>query len=141
MTSFAIRPGRPSDLSATLTLRSALQHFEAQFSDGPFQELDPTAIPTLVACVDDTLIGYLDGVITGPARLDQLYVCEDWREAGVGAALVGTFLKIAKYAGMRKCTVYALSANSKARTFYHKHGFRYVQKRAKGELVEYSKGL
>lgn len=141
MKSFAVRPGRPSDLPAINILRDALKHFELQFSYGPFTPLDPTAIPTLVACIDDVLIGYLDGVITGPARIDQLYVCEDWREGGVGASLVDTFLKVAKFAGMRKCTVYALSANSKARTFYHKQGFRYVQKRAKGELAEYSKGL
>lgn len=141
MTSPVIRPGRPTDLVATYCLRSALQDFEKALSDGPFADPDPTAIPTLVACIDDVLIGYLDGDISGPARIDQLYVCEEWREGGVGASLVDTFLKVAKFAGMRKCSVYALTVNSKARTFYHKQGFRYIQKRAKGELAEYSKGL
>lgn len=58
------------------------------------------------------------------AELESLYVQEDRRNGGHGAALVEHFLAWAKSAGAGRAVVHAYSANTAAIRFYERFGMR-----------------
>lgn len=68
-----------------------------------------------VATVDDRIVGMLAMV---PGKLDQLFLDPDWKGKGVGKALFGE--------AVRKMpdgfTLWANTANARARTFYERQG-------------------
>ena len=87
---------------------------------------------SIVAEVDDKIVGYLNGFIRKPngaylgkrAEIDNMCVTEIVRGKGVGTALVDGFKKWAKSNDVERIMVEAFSANEKAVAFYQKSGLR-----------------
>jgi diamine N-acetyltransferase len=104
--------------------------------DAYFQELiaDGKRNIVWVADADDTgePVGYLvarlqDGNDVRPvasAVLESLYVQEDRRNGGFGAALVEHFLTWARGTGAARAVVHVYSANAAALRFYERFGLR-----------------
>jgi ribosomal protein S18 acetylase RimI-like enzyme len=88
---------------------------------------------SLVARVDGEVVGYLVGWIKNrknpcrtigvQAELENMFVVKDFRNNGIGTALVQAFLKWAKSKGIRNIRVGVYSANDRARRFYQSLGF------------------
>ncbi len=83
-----------------------------------------------VAFKDDHAIGYLAASLSNPtyrsqkpiAEIDNMFVIQNHRSAGVGSALVNEFMGWAKAVGALRAKVGAFSENS-ATAFYRKCGF------------------
>ena len=82
----------------------------------------------LVADADGEVIGY---AIIGPARgrtiapsgeVYALYVETDWREHGVGRALVEAAFEVFRGRGLRHAVIWCLEGNFAARGFYERCG-------------------
>lgn len=86
----------------------------------------------LLAESGDEVVGYLvgyvrDGSSLRPVRmaeLESMYVLEEYRCRGVGARLVGEFLRWARERGAERASVTAYAANTGAVRFYERSGFR-----------------
>ena len=90
---------------------------------------------TLVADADDEVIGY---AIIGPARgrrglhgraeasgeVYALYVETDWREQGVGRALIGAAFDAFRRRGLTEAVIWCLEGNFAGRGFYERCGGR-----------------
>jgi GNAT superfamily N-acetyltransferase len=79
---------------------------------------------TLVADTDDEIAGY---AIIGPARRDRtppsgeiyaLYVETDWREQGIGRALIEAAFDRFRERGLAQAVIWCLEGNFAARGFY-----------------------
>lgn len=85
-----------------------------------------------VACAGDAGIGYLVGRFRDPSEmrrvstgvLESMFVHPDHRNAGIGAALVETFLQWARTAGAGAVAVTAYAENTGAIRFYERFGWR-----------------
>jgi len=67
---------------------------------------------------DDTPIG--TGRLLPEGRIGRLAVLPEWRRQGVGSALLEYFLELARQRGFKEVR---LSAQTRAMTFYARHGF------------------
>lgn len=78
------------------------------------------------------VVGYLAGYVAAGsslrpvevAELESMYVVEGYRSLGVGAKLVGEFLRWAGARGAERASVTAYAANEGAVRFYEGMGFR-----------------
>ncbi len=99
---------------------------------------------SVVAEIDDKVVGYLNGSIKNPnavylgkrAEIDNIYVDEAVRKGGVGTALVNEFKKWAKDHGVDRLMVEAFSENEKAIEFYKNHGFEPYATRLSQKIKE-----
>lgn len=83
---------------------------------------------TLVADADGDVVGY---AIIGPARsrravpsgeIYALYVETDWREQGVGRALIETAFDLFRRRGLTQAIIWCLEGNFAGRGFYERCG-------------------
>ncbi|NYH93436.1 GNAT family N-acetyltransferase [Actinopolymorpha rutila] len=143
--SAAIRVAKPADIPPLSELNAGLFAEDAGTRD-PFVAAEwpgrDTYVAELVADgrrnvafvadVDGAAVGYLVGrlqdagdfrpVVT--AVLESMYVRPDRRDAGVGTALVHTFLAWANESGAGRVSVNAYCANTGAIRFYERFGLR-----------------
>jgi GNAT superfamily N-acetyltransferase len=141
-----IRPARPGDVDAYLTVATGLWQedagthdpevmntdWPAQHGRAWFESLldDPDRIG-LFAEIDGRLAGGLMGsypeltpfVRQREARLNSLWVLPEHRGGGVGGLLVDAFLDWARERGAPYAVVTAFAANPTAIRLYEKHGF------------------
>jgi len=91
--------------------------------------------PQLGACwvaeADGRLCGYLVAVFMLSlehgglmAEIDEVFVSEDMRSAGLGALLVTTAERDLAARGLRRLQLQLGADNERARSFYERHGFR-----------------
>ncbi|HVO03619.1 MAG TPA: GNAT family N-acetyltransferase [Candidatus Cybelea sp.] len=87
---------------------------------------------TLVADADGEVVGY---AVVGPARGNRpvpsgevyaLYVETDWRELGVGRALIESAFRAFRERALRQAIIWCLEGNFAGRGFYERLGGRLV---------------
>jgi len=142
---FTIRPAAPADavvvarLNAGLFAEDSARHDPAVDQGWPAREgaryfaelLGSDRAAGWLALHGDTPIGYAVGRLGGPhplrpvtrADLESIFVVEDRRGDGVGAALVAEFARWAAGRGAAELTVTAYTGNERALAFYARHGF------------------
>ena len=85
-----------------------------------------------VACVDDNIIGFLNGCIdekdsnrSAPrfSEMDYLFVLDEYRGNGIGTKLYRAFLNWCQSKNIKRLRVTASAGNSGAINFYRKNGF------------------
>jgi ribosomal protein S18 acetylase RimI-like enzyme len=95
---------------------------------------------TLVAEAEDAVVGY---AITGPARwrgataageIYALYVETDWREQGIGRALVDFAFADFRRRSYTLAMIWCLEGNAAARGFYERCGGRLLGQRRAEEI-------
>lgn len=143
MTAFVVRRGLLSDLARVQELNAALF-----LSDRPHDDDLDLAWPyasagesyfrdringdgaCLVAEAHGTVIGYLAAGLREEtwrrvvrSELENMYVDERWRRAGVGRALVQAFREWSREVGARQSFVEAYAGNAGAVAFYESCGF------------------
>jgi GNAT superfamily N-acetyltransferase len=148
---FRIRPYEERDLPVVRAMVNGLQDYErtiepgrahwadggAAYADWMLQEAGQNAGALLVATAEDgRVIGLLacwraedatDITVVPAARIhlyvSELFVAEDWRRRGVGAALLETAEAHAHSLGIEQVTIGSLAVNTAARRAYAKAGF------------------
>jgi len=127
------RPARPADASAiadvylssrtTFLGYAPLAHSDAQVRVWIETRLIPTASVT-VAEVDGEVAGFVATALDGPCLwIDQMYV----RPASVGLGLGGKLLAHALSGVTLPVRLYTFQANSGARRFYERRGFKALE--------------
>jgi len=81
--------------------------------------MDPLCVHVLALDADGTPIG--TGRLTPDGKIGRMAVTKDWRNTGVGAALLQFLVESARQRGLPSCR---LNAQSHALGFYRKHGFK-----------------
>src|SRR5581483_1825806 len=96
---------------------------------------------TIVADADGEVAGY---AIVGPARgrtiapsgeVYALYVETDWREHGVGRALVDAAFDVFRDRGLRHAVIWCLEGNFAARGFYQRCGGQLIREARVEEIA------
>jgi ribosomal protein S18 acetylase RimI-like enzyme len=123
-----VRPLTPDDLDwATATLAAGLgSRLQARRGD----LIDVLADDGLVAERDDERVGLLTWRADGPGRMEITALLATERRTGVGSALVGAVVDIARLAAVREIRVTTTNDNLGAMAFYQRLGFRLVELRA-----------
>ena len=86
----------------------------------------------IVALENDNIVGYLYGIINSSddtykyiiAKLDALYVCDNYRNKGIATSLIEHFKKWAISKNAKKIEVNVWSNNIKAKRLYEKNDFK-----------------
>jgi GNAT superfamily N-acetyltransferase len=140
-----IRVAEPADLDELVELSAHLFAEDAGQRD-PYTDLgwprregrgyftgiiDNNRTRCWLAEVDGVIAGNLVGRINREssirpvrvAELESMFVREEYRSSGVGAALVAEFFGWGKRAGAERALVTAYAANDRALAFYARHGF------------------
>ena len=109
-TNFTIRPGRREDAeeAARLWMQSAEEHTVHGFISGELREGSPTFRARTWASVDD------------------VFVEPDYRNLGVGRALLESVKAWAKERGADGVSLQVAAANERGRRFYEGLGFREI---------------
>ena len=143
-----IRPAEAADRNAIAALvgrywaHDGIDGFDAARVSADLGRLlaDPKLGTVLVAVDGGTLIGYVVQVYVFSlehrgltAEIDELFVSEDRRGTGVGAALLRSAEARARERGCRNLSLQLASENDSARIFYRHVGF---EERAAFELLE-----
>lgn len=89
----------------------------------------------LVAEFSNNIIGYLYGkmmddgatVIDKVAKIDALYVEENYRHHGIGTSLINEFKKIVKEENVKYIEVNVCNDNKEAITTYNNNGFNQIK--------------
>ena len=89
----------------------------------------------LVAESSNKIIGYLYGkimddgntVIDKVAKIDALYIDENYRHQGIGSSLINEFKKIVKEENVKYIEVNACNDNKEAITTYKNNGFNEIK--------------
>jgi GNAT superfamily N-acetyltransferase len=103
----------------TLASYAPLAHSEAAVRDWVANILIPTGSVT-VAVNDDRLVGMAaHSIVDGVAWLDQLYVCPQFKQQGIGTSLLASV----KSQTDGKLQLYTFQMNHDAAAFYERHGF------------------
>lgn len=68
-------------------------------------------------------LAVMDAVTSDLAMLSKLYILPSHQGTGVAAELYKTVLHYVKSSGFKKLNLSVFSGNSKAKSFYEKHGF------------------
>ena len=87
---------------------------------------------SLIACVNDEIVGYLIGTLNSQysynnniqAELDNMCVMKEYRNQGIGQKLFEEFKKICKDNKVNEIKVIASYCNLNAINFYKKNGFK-----------------
>jgi RimJ/RimL family protein N-acetyltransferase len=141
-----VRPAEDGDRRALALLFAAV----AEERDGIATE-PPVDVEGRAASweLDGTLVAVSQGEIIGELRVERswfgvgeigMMVAADWRGRGVGAALLGAAIDLARGEGMHKLALSVFPHNAAAIALYKKFGFveegRRVKhmRRARGEL-------
>jgi GNAT superfamily N-acetyltransferase len=142
-----IRNSTMDDLEEIQALSALLTKQEFEYNSNidlswPFSEdhkktyaqfIDQENFISLVACLDDKIIGYLVGYIQESsisrsarniANLDNMFILQEFRRQGVGSMLVKRFFSWAKLCNVDTVAVGAFVPNEKAVSFYKKNGFK-----------------
>ena len=146
---FAVRPGRRDDALevARLWIRSAEEHslYDLVYAPAPDAEkimrrfladlcMDSYSC-LFVAEADKEMIGFLSGELRegSPAfkpktwaTVEDIYVAPDYRNLGIGHALLKECQKWAKKKGADGVSLQVATGNVRARRFYEALGFREV---------------
>lgn len=95
----------------------------------------------LVGVIDDKIIGYIYGyikddanIINKEAKLDALYVEEDYRHQGIAQSLIDSFLNYCKEKEVKIVEVNACSENIHAINLYKKNNFQTTKITMKQEI-------
>ncbi|HVT51679.1 MAG TPA: GNAT family N-acetyltransferase [Dongiaceae bacterium] len=117
------------DSYATLIPADYLARMDVQIETARWsRSISRRADNTLVAEAEGEVVGY---AIMGPARgrtiapsgeVYALYVDTDWREHGVGRALVEAAFEAFRARGLRHAVIWCLEGNFAARGFYQRCG-------------------
>jgi ribosomal protein S18 acetylase RimI-like enzyme len=144
----SVRPAAMADVAAIATLVGRYWEFE---SIGGFERARIESIltnlisaPELGACwvaeVEGRLCGYLLAVFMLSlehgglmAEIDEVFVSQELRSAGLGSLLVATAERALEERGLRRLQLQLGADNARARLFYERHGFR---RRAGYELFD-----
>ena len=146
---FAIRAGRREDAEAAarLWMRSAEEHT----SHDPVYTTAPGAEKTMrrfladlarngyafvfVATVGDRMVGFISGELRegSPtflpktwASVDDVFVHPDYRNGGIGRALIASVEGWARRKGANGVSLQVAAANARGRKFYEDLGFREI---------------
>jgi ribosomal protein S18 acetylase RimI-like enzyme len=123
-----IRPYQPEDLEAVVDLWYRTWHQTFPHLQHPqpypvwkakFQTQLAVQGSIWVAEIDDRIVGFA-AILLAEQSLDQLFVDTRYHNRGIGSAL----LNQAKQLCPQGLTLYTLQANTKACTFYQRHGFQ-----------------
>jgi ribosomal protein S18 acetylase RimI-like enzyme len=143
-----VRLAAPADVAGIATLAERYWEFEgiAGFERPQIESLLANLIsaPQLGACwvaeADGRLCGYLLAVFMLSlehgglmAEIDEVFVSQEMRSAGLGSLLVATAERHLTERGLRRLQLQLGAANDRARLFYERHGFR---RRAGYELLD-----
>lgn len=145
-TIYSIRRATTKDLKSIQELNIGLMKSDARFDPELFinwpytkagrryyrRSLSHRRAHTWIAEEGGKAIGYLVGWVwlkrayrpVKTAELENLYVVDEHRSRGVGAALVGEFINWCVSRKIRSVEVWANSGNTRAHKFYQSHGFR-----------------
>lgn len=117
---FQVAPADPvADLAALREVRDAVFVVEQGVPvELEHDALDPLCAHVLARDPDGRPIG--TGRLTPDARIGRMAVLADWRNAGVGAALLSALIRAARDRGLRSVS---LHAQLPAQVFYARHGF------------------
>ena len=142
----SIRPAEEGDRRSLALLLAAVAEERNGIAAEP-----PIDVEGLAASwqLDGTLVARAEGIIVGEVRIDPswmgfgeigMMVKADWRDRGVGTALVAAAVEWARARGLHKLALSVFPHNDVAIALYRKFGFveegRLVQhvRRANGEL-------
>jgi GNAT superfamily N-acetyltransferase len=138
---YSIRQARREDAQAIWTLIEELAHFErlAEYLEGSAAGVekwlfDEPVGSSLVAQLDGKVVGYaifFPTLATFKMRpglwLEDLYVAQDHRGKGIGKALIGEVIAIAKQKGYARVDWTVLEWNVNAIEFYRSLGAELLQ--------------
>lgn len=132
MTSYVLRPGKPSDADALVRLWHAgwhdahrghvpdamcetrdRSHFAKRVADLPWAS-------SVVAAQADVVVGF---ALVRDAQLDQIYVAAEGRGNGAGALLLASAESAIRAAGFEEAWLMVAAGNRAARRFYQRHGW------------------
>jgi ribosomal protein S18 acetylase RimI-like enzyme len=130
---FLIRPSEKKDISAVLTLASALNKYFPKNSLGLLESLLRTQ-PTVVGEQGDELIGFLVYTLRDEETAEILWmgVKEEYHGLGLGTNLLETLELMLAERGIRRLYTSTLSYTvpyepyRKVRTFYYRRGFKSI---------------
>jgi ribosomal protein S18 acetylase RimI-like enzyme len=143
-----VRLAAPADVAGIATLAERYWEFEGivGFDRPQIESLLANLIsaPQLGACwvaeANGRLCGYLLAVFMLSlehgglmAEIDEVFVSQEMRSAGLGSLLVATAERHLAERGLRRLQLQLGAANDRARLFYERHGFR---RRAGYELLD-----
>jgi RimJ/RimL family protein N-acetyltransferase len=145
---FVIREAQAGDARAMAELMAAVAEERTGIATEPPVDLDEREARfavglagSIVAVGDGRIVGLLNVHASRHGFADfGMLVDRDWRNRGVGSALVGAAIDWAKAAGLHKLCLEVFTHNSSAIALYRKCGFvteglRHRQyRRASGEL-------
>jgi ribosomal-protein-alanine N-acetyltransferase len=93
---------------------------------------NPGAILLAVIEKDDRVIGVFSGsVVVDELQIDDLAISLLYRRRGIGRKLLNSAFSLAKSLGAHTAILEVRSANSPAREFYEKEGFKFVGLRSR----------
>ena len=142
-----IRRAKASDITTIQEFGSKLLNFERENYDSSLDEnwafSDEAKAKYLnaiqnryvsIAEIDNQPVGFLIGSIITPtgddarqikqANLQNIYVDEKMRKAGIGRRLLDDFKQYCKNEGVTRLNVSVLTANTTATDFYYNNGFK-----------------
>ena len=81
---------------------------------------------TLIALADGSIVGYMiyGSLWSRHIHLEDIYIKREYRRLGVGSALMGRLIKIARKGGIRKIVAEEEPGNRIAYKYNIKHGFK-----------------
>ena len=146
---FAIRAGRREDAEAAARLW--MQSAEEHTSHDPVYATAPGAEKTMrrfladlarnryafvfVATVGDCMVGFVSGELRAGsptflpktwASVDDVFVHPDYRNGGIGRALIASVEGWARQKGANGVSLQVAAANTRGRKFYEDLGFREI---------------
>jgi ribosomal protein S18 acetylase RimI-like enzyme len=145
---FIIRPARPGDARAMAELMAAVAGERDKIGTEPPVDVDERAA-TFARTIAETVVAEAGGRVIGMIHIDAsrfgygvigMLVDAQWRGRGVGSALVGASIDLARERGLHKLCLDVWPTNAAALALYRKFGFveegLLVQqyRRASGEL-------
>jgi GNAT superfamily N-acetyltransferase len=132
MTDLTIRTATPADAETLFDIQKAasLIAFAGVFAgEFPDDEIRADWAAKLADLDREVLIGEQHGTPVGfatraPEMLEQLFVLPEAQGTGAGSALHDAVLASERDAGKTVCRLWVLEANTKARAFYERRGWR-----------------
>jgi len=120
-----IRTCEERDIEAVIDIEKA--SFSDPWVGEAFYEVFNSPLYLFLVCIDleeNELVGFVIGFSAADeAEIADVAVRADRRGCGIGGALVGEYLKMARERGAKRCFLEVRASNNAARALYERFGF------------------
>jgi ribosomal-protein-alanine N-acetyltransferase len=135
VTTIAIRPMRPADLSEVMRIER--KSFTMPWQESTFRALMRRPSASLLTAersggleTETEIVGFaVLWFAADEAELGDLAVDPDWRGRGIGSRILESSIELARDRGARSLYLEVRESNSAARSLYAKRGFQIVGRR------------